>query len=74
VGLKISGRRYRATVLGPRSLEEGATAILRLRLSKQALAALAGRRATVEVRIEVFNDGGSTSRTVRVRVAGRGSP
>lgn len=70
VGLKIAGKRYPAAVLAPRSLEEGATATLRLRLSARALAALAGRRATVSLKISILNASGSASRTVKVGVGG----
>jgi len=74
VGLKIGGKRYRVAVLAPRRLREGASVTVRLRLPKQALAALAGRRTTVRLRVEIVNASGSVSRTVEVRVGRPGSP
>lgn len=65
VKVTIVRKGYRAKVLVPRSLAGGASASLRVRLPKAALAALAGRRATVIVPVKL---GGATARrTVRVK-------
>lgn len=72
--LKIAGKRYRATVVGPRRLQGGGSAILRLRLPKRALLKLTGRRTHIKLTVEIVNASGSVSRTVKIRVQGRGSP
>jgi hypothetical protein len=74
VWVKIAGRLYRAVVLAPASLDEGGTATVRVRLSRQALAALAGHHATVRLRVEILTAGGSVSRTVKVSYRGARFP
>lgn len=67
--MRIGGRAYWAAVLAPASLAADETAIVRLRLSRRALAALAAAgRGVVRLRVRIVTEGGSASRTVRVRV------
>ncbi|HEX7293675.1 MAG TPA: choice-of-anchor D domain-containing protein, partial [Solirubrobacterales bacterium] len=67
--VKIGGRVYRAVVLAPAHLGAGEEATVRLRLSSQALAALAAAGGTVvRLKVEIATAGGAVSRTVRVRV------
>jgi hypothetical protein len=66
--VKIAGKLYRAAVLAPASLEGGETATVSVRLSKRALAALAGHGAMVELKISILTAGGTLTRMVRVRI------
>lgn len=65
VRIRIAGRLYWAKVLAPRLLAGGASAPLRVRLPKSALAALAGRAVTVVVPVTL--SGGAGTRTVRAK-------
>lgn len=70
--LKIGARTYRVTVLAPTTLEGGAKASIRLRLSGPALAALANSsRGVVRLRVKILAAGGSVERTLRVRIYSR---
>ncbi len=69
VRVKIGGKAYRVAVLAPTKLEADGEAAVRLRLSRQAFAALqAAGRAVVRLKIGIVTEGGAVSRTVRVRV------
>lgn len=69
VRVKIGGKAYWAAVLAPVSLGADEEATVRLRLSGEALEALADAgRAAVRLRVEILTEGGAVSRTVRVRV------
>ncbi len=74
VWVKIAGKLYPAAVLAPTSLEGGATATVRVRLSRMALAAFAGHGATVRLKVEILTVGGSVSRTVKASYRGTRSP
>jgi len=65
VWVRIGGKRFSLAVLAPRQLSAGGRAPLRVRLSRAALKRLRGRRAVVEVEVEV---GGLGERTVKATI------
>jgi plastocyanin len=71
VTVRIAGRRHRATVLAPTRVAAGRTGRIRLRLSKVAAARLAGRTATVKLRVTVGEPGARRRLTVRARLGAR---
>lgn len=65
VKVKIKRKRYSVRVLAPKSLKAGKRGKLRIRLSKAARKALAGRRTTVKVRVTLTADGRRTTKTIK---------
>jgi hypothetical protein len=74
VALRIGGRSYRATVVVPRTIAAGRRATLWARLPKPALQRLAGRRATVRLRVVVRAAGQRTTQALTVPIRGFAAP
>jgi hypothetical protein len=68
VTFKIAGKKHSARVVGPRLLGNGDLAYLRAKLNRATLRSLAGRKATVRLRIVVRSGGRSTASTVKVKI------
>lgn len=71
VTVKIAGKRYRLTILAPKTIAPGKRATLRVRLPKAAAKRVRGRRATVRLEIAVTTRGKRTSRKLRATIRGR---
>ncbi len=65
VKVKIKRKRYSVGVLAPRALKAGKSGQLRVKLSKAARKALAGRRTTVKVKVTLTADGRKTTKTIK---------
>jgi hypothetical protein len=65
VKVKIKRKRYGVRVLAPKSLKAGKRGQLRVKLSKAARRALAGRRTTVKVKVTLTADGRKTTKTIK---------
>lgn len=61
-------RRFRAAVLAPKAIAAGASAPLRLKLPRPAVAALRGHAATVRLKVRISSSAGVTSRNLRARL------
>lgn len=64
VKVKIAGKRYRVTVLAPKRLAAERGGKLRVKLTRAARRALAGRRAKVKFKVAVVADGRRTATTI----------
>jgi hypothetical protein len=74
VRVRIAGSSYWAAVLTPRRLSAGQKAMLSVRLSQRAYAALAGHTATIALTVTLADESGArTTRTVKVVIAHAGS-
>jgi hypothetical protein len=71
VTTRIAGRRYTARVTATRKLQARGSTSLRVRFTPQAARRLQGRSVVVRLKVRVRNDAGTTTKTLRVRVAGR---
>jgi hypothetical protein len=71
VKVRIGGRVFRARILAPGRVRAGRSAALRVRLPEAARSRLAGRRATVTVRVALSGGGQRVSRQVSVGLRGR---
>jgi hypothetical protein len=72
VKVKIAGKRYRVAVLAPKRLAAERRVKLRVKLTRAARKALAGRRAKVKFKVTAVADGRRTSKTITVTLrAGR---
>lgn len=71
VAVRIAGRRYTAQVVVSRKLRARSSSSLRLRFAPKAAQRLRGRSTVVRLKVQVRNGGGTTTKTLRVRVAGR---
>jgi hypothetical protein len=65
VKVKIKRKSYSVRVLAPKSLKAGKSGQLRVKLSKAARKALAGRRTTVKVKVTLTADGRKTTKTIK---------
>jgi hypothetical protein len=70
VSLRIVGKVYWAMVLAPGSLAGGASASVLVRLSKAALAALAGHTVTIVVPVTLSAAGGTRTVRAKAKVVG----
>lgn len=70
---RIAGRRYALSVVVPKTIKPGGKATLRLRLSKVAATRLAGRTASVRVKVVLRAGDKVTTRTIRVAIKGWGA-
>lgn len=68
VGIRIGGRVFRARTLAPDRVLAGRSRALRVRLPEAAVSRLAGRRATVTVRVALIGGGQRISRRVSVEL------
>jgi hypothetical protein len=68
VRVLIAGKRYSVTVIAPHELNATGHATIRVRLSKQAYSALAGRTITVTMAVTIQIAGRSRTRLVKVRI------
>jgi hypothetical protein len=64
VRVKIAGKRYRVAVLAPKRLAAKRGGKLRVKLTRAARKALAGRRAQVKFKVVVVADGRRTAKTI----------
>ncbi len=72
VKVKIRKRRFTLTILGTGSIAAGRKATLRVRLTKAAAKRLRKKTVKVKLRLTTTVNGIATSRTVSVKVKGRG--
>jgi Htaa len=70
VRVTVAGRRWRATVLAPRSVRPGRRATVRVRLPRPAVSALAGRRARLSLKLVVRSGGARAAKTLAVTLQG----
>ncbi len=68
VRAKIGGSGFWARVIAPKRVAAGARAPVKVRFGGRALAALAGRTITVEVRLRVRQEGETRTRLLRARL------
>lgn len=66
--LKIGGKRYRAKVITPKTLDGGTDATIEVRLSKAALRKLGRKTARGRLAVSVRSPAGSVRRIVLVRI------
>ncbi len=71
VKVRIAGKRFSLRLLAPSSIAATRTASVRLKLSQAAARRLAGRRATVKVKVAVTANGLRTTRTLTVTLRRR---
>ena len=71
VTFTLAGKRYSAKVLRPATLKAGKHGSVRLRLSWAATEALAGRRASVRLRVTIRSGAQRTSKVLRVTLKRR---
>lgn len=71
VRVKIARKAYRVAVLAPKRLAPGRVGRLRVKLPKAARKALAGRKATVKVKVSIAAGGSKWTRTIKATLEGR---
>lgn len=72
VRFEVDGKRYHPVVIAPERLEQGERGTVRLRLSRRALAALAGRRATSTLRFVVRSGDHTDFQTLQLTLRSSG--
>ena len=72
IRFEVDGERYHPVVIAPERLEQGRRGTVRIRLSRRALAALQGQRATSTLRFTVRSGDSTDWQTLQLTLRGSG--
>ena len=72
IRFEVGGKRYHPVVIAPEQLEQGERGTVRIRLSRRALAALAGQRATSALRFTVRSGDHTDFQTLQLTLRSSG--
>jgi hypothetical protein len=72
IRFEVDGERYHPVVIAPERLEQGQRGTVRIRLSRRALAALQGQRATSTLRFTVRSGDSTDWQTLQLTLRGSG--